>query len=168
MTLQSVQGAIATIIAPVVMITACAILISGMLAQYAQINDRLRAFARERLGLLRTDDGGLAQVAELSGAYTQERLRELDTQIPRLLRRYRMVHNAVLTMYCAVLLYIVTMFAIGVAYSEHSSGWATAALLIFLAGMATMLAGIGMQALYVYGANASVQYETQRILDLGR
>lgn len=168
MTLQSVQGAIATIIAPVVMITACAVLISGMLAQYAQINDRLRSFARERLGLLRTDDGGLARVADLSGAYAQERLAELDAQIPRLLRRYRMVHNAVLTMYVAVLLFVVTMFAIGVAYSEHSSGWATAALLIFLAGMATMLVAIGVQAFYVYGANASVQYETQRILELGR
>ncbi len=57
------QGAIATIIAPVVMITACAILISGMLAQYAQINDRLRSVAKERLGLPRTDDGELARVA---------------------------------------------------------------------------------------------------------
>lgn len=168
MTLQNVQSAIATIIAPVVMITACAILITGMLAQYAQINDRLRSFAKERLGLLRTDDGGLAGVADLSGAYAKERLSELDAQIPRLLRRYRMVHNAVLTMYCAVLLFVVTMFAIAAAYALQSSAWATAALLLFLAGMVTMLVGIGVQAVYVYGANASVQYETQRILDLGR
>lgn len=167
MTLQNVQSAIATIIAPVVMITACAILISGMLAQYAQINDRLRSFSKERLGLLRTEDGGLARVAELRGAYAKERLGELDAQIPRLLRRYRMVHNAVLTMYCAVLLFVVTMFAIAAAYGLQSSGWATAALLLFLAGMVTMLVGIGAQAVYVYGANASVRYETQRILDLG-
>lgn len=168
MTLQNVQGAIATIIAPVVMITACAILITGMLAQYAQINDRLRNFAKERLELLRTGDGGLAREAELTGAYARERLSELDTQMPRLLRRYRMVHNAVLTMYCAVLIYVVTMFAIGAAYKLQSSGWATAALLLFLGGMATMLVAIGLQAVYVYGANASVQYETQRILDLGK
>ena len=168
MTLQNVQGAIATIIAPVVMITASAILISGILAQYAQINDRLRTFARERLELLRTDDGGLAHSADLNGAYATERLRELDTQIPRLLRRYQVVHNAVLTMYCAVLLYVVTMFAIGAAYKLQSSAWATAALLIFLTGMATMLVAVGLQAFYVYGANTSVQYETQRILKLGK
>ena len=168
MTFQNVQSAIATIIAPVVMITACAVLISGMLAQYAQINDRLRSFAHERLGLLRGDDGELLRVGDLHDAYTRERLAELDAQIPRLLRRYQMVHNAVLTMYCSVLLFVVTMFAIGAAYKLQSSTWATAALLVFLAGMATMLVGIGLQAVYVYGANASVQYETQRILDLGR
>lgn len=125
-------------------------------------------FACERLGLLRTDAGGLAREEELSSAYAKERLSELDAQIPRLLRRYRMVHNTVLTMNCAVLLFGVTMFAIGVVYSEHLSGWATAALLIFLAGMATMLVDIGLQAFYVCGANASVQYEPRRILELGK
>jgi Protein of unknown function (DUF2721) len=108
MSIQTVAGTIQIIIAPVVMIMACAILLGGMQAQFAAINDRLRAMARERLELLRTPDGGLSNVASLVGAYAIERLCEIDAQMPRLLRRHQLVHNAVLTLYCAVLVFVLT------------------------------------------------------------
>jgi uncharacterized membrane protein YphA (DoxX/SURF4 family) len=41
------------ILAPVVMVTACAILLAGLLSRFAALNDRLRLLARERLDLLR-------------------------------------------------------------------------------------------------------------------
>jgi hypothetical protein len=168
MMLQNVQSAITTIVAPVVMVTACAILVGGMLTQYNQTNDRLRAFAKERLNLLRTDDGGIARVDDLTGAYTKERLKELDTQLPRLLLRYQHVRDAVLTMYCAVLVFVATMLTISVAYALQSAGWAIGALVLFLVGMVTTLAGLVQHALYMLGGNVAVMYETQRILDLGR
>jgi hypothetical protein len=156
MMLQNVQSAITTIVAPVVMVTACAILVGGMLTQYNQTNDRLRAFAKERLRLLRTDDGGLAHVGELTGAYAKERILELDTQLPRLLRRYQHVRNAVLTMYCAVLVFVATMLTISVAYALQSAGWAISALVLFLVGMVTALAGLVQHAVYVLGGNVAV------------
>jgi hypothetical protein len=168
MLLQPVQSAIATIVAPVVMVTACAILVGGMLTQYNQINERLRTFARERLDLLRSEEGGLARVADLAGAYTRERLRELDTQLPLLLKRYQRIRNAVLAMYCAVLLFVATMLTIGLAYGLQSAGWATGALVLFLVGMGITLVGLAQHAVFVVGGNTLVRYETQRILDLGR
>jgi hypothetical protein len=168
MTIQSVQSAITAIVAPVVMVTACAILMGGMLTQYNQMNERLRAFARERLDLLRTPDGGLARVADLTEAYAVERLHELDGQIPRLLKRYQLIRDAVLTMYCAVLVFVSTMLAISLAYGLHSAGWATGALVLFLVGMVTALAGLAQHAFYVVGANTAVRYEMRRVLELGR
>jgi alkylation response protein AidB-like acyl-CoA dehydrogenase len=168
MTLQTVQSAITTIVAPVVMVTACAILVGGMLTQYGQMNDRLRSFAKERLNLLRTDNGGVSRVSEITGAYAKERLLELDTQLPRLLQRYQHVRNAVLTMYSAVLLFMATMLAIGLAYGFQSAGWAFSALALFLMGIVTMLAALVQHALYVLGGNVAVVYETRRILELGR
>jgi hypothetical protein len=150
------------------MVTACALLVGGMLNQYNQINDRLRAHARERLGLLRTKEDGLARVDELGGVFTRERLQELDQQLPHMLGRYHLIRNAVLAMYCAVLVFLTTMLAIGAAYELRSSGWATGALVLFVVGMATMLVGLVQHALFVVGGNTMVRYEVRRILDLGR
>ena len=52
MMLQNVQSAITTIVAPVVMVTACAILVGGMLTQYNQTNERLRTFAKVILPMI--------------------------------------------------------------------------------------------------------------------
>jgi hypothetical protein len=166
--LQTVQSAITTIVAPVVMVTACAILVGGMLTQYNQTNDRLRSFARERLNLLRTEDVGVARVAELTGAYTTERLLELDTQLSWLLHRYQRMCNAVLTMYCAVLDVRGddADHRVGVRVSVAGLG-EISALELFLVGMVTMLAALVKHALYVLGGNVAVLYETQRILELG-
>ncbi|MFI5272892.1 MAG: DUF2721 domain-containing protein [Ktedonobacterales bacterium] len=167
MTLQSVQNAIATILAPVVMITSCAILLGGMLAQYGSVNDRLRAFARERLELLRTPEGGLAPVAE-QGDFARERLREIDAQVPGVLRRHQLIHNALLLMYAAVLIFVLTMIVIAGAYQQHSGALATAAMVLFLLGVATLLSGVALFAIYIRGSNDAVQYEMRRILGLGK
>jgi hypothetical protein len=166
--LRTVENAIGAIVAPVVMVTACAILVGGMLTQYNQINDRLRVFARERLELLRTDEGSLTRVPDVGGAYAQERLSQLDEQLPSMLRRYYLIRNAVLTMYGAVLIFVVTMLTIGVAFGLQSLPWATSALVLFVLGMLCTLAGVAQHALFVIGGNVLVRYETRRILDLGR
>jgi hypothetical protein len=139
-----------------------------MLTQYNQLNDRLRVFARDRLDLLRTPDGGVARAAEVTGAYARERLLEIDAQIPVMLKRYQSIRNAVLTMYCAVLVFVVSMLTIALAYELHSTGWATATLVLFLVGLVTALLGLAQHALFVVGGNVVVRYEALRILDLDR
>ncbi len=51
--INTVTHLIQLMIVPVVMVTACTLLINGMLQQYASINDRLRSMARERLDFWR-------------------------------------------------------------------------------------------------------------------
>src|SRR5690242_9554674 len=132
MTAEMTTRIIQTIIAPVVMISTCAILTGGMLSHYGAISDRLRALARERLDLLRFPDGGFASAAQLPDAYARERLCEIDMQTPQLLRRHALVHNAILATYLAILCFIVSMFVIGAAALTSSPFAASVALYLFL------------------------------------
>ena len=54
MSAENVTRTIQLILAPVVMITACALLLNGLLSRYDALNARLRIMGRERLDLLRT------------------------------------------------------------------------------------------------------------------
>jgi Protein of unknown function (DUF2721) len=49
--IQTAGKTIQLILAPVVMVTACGVLLNGMLSHYAAINDRIRTLVGERLGL---------------------------------------------------------------------------------------------------------------------
>ena len=167
MNLQSIGTVIQLIVAPVVMVTSCAILIGGMLTQYAALNDRLRAMTRERLELLRTTGDALSVSEATATPYHAERLKEIDTQLPWLLHRHRIVHNAVLMTYTAILLLVVSMGFIAAAALAHSAFAASTALLVFLGGAALMGVGLVLIAEEIRMSHRAVSYETERVLRLG-
>ncbi len=154
------------ILAPVVMITSCAILVSGMQTHYGSISDRVRALARERLELLRQPDGRLA-VDPTADDYTRERLCEIDTQMPQLLRRIQLMHNALLATYLAILGFIGSMFVIAAAALTDSPFAAAAALYLFLGATAVLLVGLMQAASNIRLSHLAVQYEATRVLSLG-
>jgi len=164
MSAELVTRTIQFIIAPVVMVSACAILLGGLLGHYAAINDRLRALVRERLDLLRA--AGVKTTAV--DAITIERLEEIDAQVPDLLRRHKLVHDAVLANYSAVLLFVVSMFVIALAVASGSAWLATAVLILFLLGTAVLLLGIALTALEVRNSHHAIQYEVKRVLALNK
>jgi len=75
------------------MISSCSLVLNGLLARYGAINDRLRLMGRERFELLR---------ALQNDRYNEERLSEIDRQLPDLLHRHKQVHDAVLLTYCSI------------------------------------------------------------------
>ena len=168
MTAQEIGQAISTILAPVVIVTSCAILIGGMLTLYGAANDRMRALSRERLDLLRTAGGDLRSASGNVDVYAAERLDEIDRQLPQLLRRHKRIHDAILVEYCSILLLVACMFSIAVAYATRSSLIANVALVLFLAGIAMMLAGVGVMAREIWHSHTTVAYEVERVLTLGR
>src|SRR3974377_2419465 len=101
MNAEMVTRIIQTIIAPVVMVNACAILLGGLLNHSSAINDRLRGMARERIELLRAS--GAPGADRLFG----ERLDEIDTQMPDLLHRLSLIRAAIMSVYGAILLLVV-------------------------------------------------------------
>ncbi|MDZ4720056.1 MAG: DUF2721 domain-containing protein [Roseiflexaceae bacterium] len=176
MDIDMLARTIQIIIAPVVMISACAITLGGLQSRYAAINDRLRLMARERLDLLRTLGIPIvpmmapvqAAPQRSSDAYTEERLLELDTQIPQLLRRHRLAHAALLTVYSAIMLFIISMFAIGIAVIS-SMVWATwLALGVFLLAMLAFFVGVTVIAEEVRASHLALRYEVERVMQLGR
>ena len=159
MTAEMVARTIQLILAPVVMVTACAIMLGGMLGHYAAINDRLRAMARERLNLLHGDT---------ARALAVERLSEIDVQMPDLLHRHQLVRNSVLVVYCAILIFIADMFVIAAAAVTNAAWLAGWVLVVFLIGTSAMMLGVLFITLEVRASHRAVQYEAQRVLSLGK
>src|SRR5438067_10711325 len=110
------------------MVSACGILVSGLLGHYQAVNDRLRALARERLELVLG--------APPATALGRERLAEIDAQLPGLLARHRAVQQAVLLLYVAIALFVACMAVIGLAYATGAPALAAGVLLCFAAGLA--------------------------------
>jgi hypothetical protein len=160
MDIQTAARTIQLILAPVVMVTACGILIGGMLTHYAAINDRIRSLTVERLDLVLVEPVAGRQLR------AAERLREIDHQVPMLVNRHRQVHHAILLAYGAVTVLIASMFVIGAAALAHSSVLGTIALLIFLGGTSALLAGAWFMAMEIRSSQASVAFEAMRVVSL--
>jgi len=156
--LETVAQTIQLILAPVVMVSACAILLTGLLSRYAAINDRMRLLARERFDLL------LGQADEATQRLIAERIKQIDTQIPILLHHHRLTHDAVLAAYSAVALYIADMFVIALGAVMYADWIAALVLVLFLGGTGMLLAGILITAREIRTSHQAVQYEVQAMV----
>src|SRR5215467_6857593 len=101
MSVETITRTIQLILAPVVMVSACAILVGRLLSHYEAINARMRSMARERLELLRG--------AGEANRFRRERVCELDAQLPQLLQQHALVHHALLTAYTGILILVGSM-----------------------------------------------------------
>ncbi len=158
--------AIQAMVAPVVLITTAAILSSALLTMYGSVNDRMRAMDRERLDILTGAAGTLLSASEVPPA-GQERLTQIDTQLPMLLRRHRLLHNAVLVIYTGVAVLVLSVIAIGVAVTGRSGAAGTAALALVLAGTVMLLGGLLFAARSIIISMDAIDYEVRRALSLG-
>jgi Protein of unknown function (DUF2721) len=61
---------------------------------------------------------------------TKERLVQIDTQLPLLFRRHRIVHDALMLVYLTVLIVVVAMVLIGMSIALPSSAVGDAALVV--------------------------------------
>jgi len=158
--------AIQAMVAPVVLITTAAILSGALLTVYGSVNDRMRAMNGERLKILTGAAGALLSSADVK-ASGQERLTQIDTQLPMLLRRHRLLHNAVLVIYAGVAVLVLSVIAIGVAVTNSSGAAGTAALVLVLAGTAMLLVGLLFAARSIMISQDAIDYEVRRSLSLG-
>jgi hypothetical protein len=160
---ETASRTIQLILAPVVMVSACAAILNGLLSRYGGINDRLRNMAHERLDLLREGGGKVVGCDEMA----RERLYEIDTQAPELLKRHKKVRNAVLAVYSAISVFVLSMFVIALAAATKSRVAAVVALSIFLLGTAVLLTAAVITVLEVKNSHKAMHYETERVLGLG-
>lgn len=166
MSAQTVAQTIQLILAPVVMITACAFITNGLMSRFTRINDRMRMLARERFDLLRTASQDARARDDL---FFKQRLRETDRQLPMLLQRHQLLRNALLLVYCAIATFIVDMFTIGMSALLHQEILATIALGVFLLGTMILFIAVMLEIVEVirshYGLNVEVQHIAELSLD---
>ena len=158
--------AIQAMVAPVVLITTAAILSGALLTMYGSVNDRMRAMNRERLDILTGAAGTLLSASDVPPA-GRERLTQIDTQLPMLLRRHRLLHNAVLVIYAGVAVLVLSVIAIGVAVTGRSGAAGTTALALVLAGTVMLLGGLLFAARSIMISMDAIDYEVRRALSLG-
>ncbi len=158
--------AIQAMVAPGVLITTAAILSGALLGMYGSVNDRMRAMDRERLETLTGAGGTLLSAADVP-ASGRERLTQIDAQLPMLLRRHRLIHNAVLLIYAAVAVLVLSVIVIAVAVTNRSGAAGTVALVLVLAGTVTLLGGLLLAARSIIISAKAIDYEVQRSLSLG-
>jgi Protein of unknown function (DUF2721) len=154
-------SAISAMVAPVVLVTTSALLSNGLLAVYASVNDRMREMTSERLALLSGPRGQFLIKTELS-AVSQERLAEIDEQIPMILRRHRLIRGALLILYGAVAILGLSVIAIAVAVSTDSGAFGDAALGLVLAGTLVLISGLLVAARSLARSNDAISYAVTR------
>ena len=160
MSAETITRTIQLILAPVVMVSACAIFVGGLLSHYEAINARMRNMVRERLEILRTSLD--------ADRFLQERLGELDAQLPQLLQRHALVHHALLAAYSAILIRVASMCAIAFSAVTAAEWLVALVLAMFVAGILAMLGSVVLIALEVRISQRAVGFEVRRVLRLER
>ena len=160
--------AIQAMVAPGVLITTAAILSGALLGMYGSVNDRMRAMDRERLETLTGAGGTLLSAADVP-ASGRERLTQIDAQLPMLLRRHRLIRDAVLLIFAAVAVLVlgVIVIVIAVAVTNRSGAAGTVAPDLVLAGTVTLLGGLLLAARSIMVSAQAIDFEVQRSLSLG-
>ena len=120
----------------------------------------------ERLEILTGAGGALLSAADVS-ASGRERLTQIDTQLPMLLRRHRLLRDAVLLIYAGVAVLVLSVVAIAVAVTNRSGAVGTVALVLVLAGTVTLLGGLLLAARSIMISDDAIDYEVKRSLSLG-
>jgi hypothetical protein len=159
MTLEMIARTMQFILAPAVMVNACAVLLGGLLAHYAAINARLREMNRERLERVQHPGHDTENI---------ERLSELDAQVPELLSRHRLVRDALLLVYAGAVFCVISMLVIALAIVLESRVVSVLALALFLLGTALVLSGLLVVSLEIRRSHHAIDFEVSRISSIGR
>ena len=117
----------------------------------------MRSLSRERLDVLRRMS---------DAALDKERLAEIATQVPELLRRHRHLHDALLLVYGAVLVFIGNMFVIAVASATHSDVLANIVLGVFLIGVGLLFVAVLIVMIEVRNSHRVSQFQASRVINL--
>lgn len=160
MNAADVAQTIQLIIAPVVLITACAIIQGGILGRFVYVGQRMRSLANERLGLLHS--------GKIDDAFSLERLQEIDRQIPLLKQRHRLLQKGVLLIYNAISIFLFSMFAIALSVASNFGAVATLALMCFLLGTCLLLTGVIFAGQEIRMSHQAICYEVDRVTSLAK
>jgi Protein of unknown function (DUF2721) len=168
MSIELMIRSISLILAPVLMVSSCALFLNGLLQRYYAISSTMRAMHRERFDLLRAAGTSLTGALESIDGVTAERLHEIETQLPNMLQRHNLIQHAVLVVDVAILVFVVSMFIIAFADMTNSPWTALVALFCFLTGMGVLLLGVAITTIEVYRSQRELTYEIRHGLGLGK
>lgn len=144
---------IQSMLAPGLMISACGLLILGFNNKYSLVVNRIRALEEEKRKLLSI------QKKEKLDSEQEKRLNSIHLQVDKFAFRIKLVRNGVFFYTLAVALFILSSLSIGLQFLTHISHLETSAVILFLLGMMSVLAGITHAAREVWKGYEIVKIE---------
>jgi hypothetical protein len=153
-------------VAPVVLLTVGSLISNGLLVVYSSINERMREMTRERLEIRTGPTGEKLDIGSVT-VMSRERLDEMKTQLPMLLRRHRLTRAAVLIIYAGISVLGLSIIAIAIAVGEDTEVVARVALGLVLAGTVIMIFGIAVAGLSLARSADAITYAVERTRSLG-
>jgi hypothetical protein len=159
-------SAISAMVAPVVLITAGALVGNGLQQTFVSVANRVYQLNRERLEILAGPDGEILAEGQLR-PIDRDRLAQIRHELPLVIRRIRHLRNAAVFFYVALGMLALGVIAIAIGVTAHSAAFGYAALALVVAGVAGEFAGTAiMTTALVTSANA-VTYDSVSTADLG-
>jgi hypothetical protein len=159
--------AIEAMVAPVVLITTGGIITNALLVMYGVTNDRMREMTKERLDILCGERGELLDAAAI-GTIGQERLEEIDAQLPMLFTHHRLLRRSVLMLYSCIVLLALSVIGIALAVVTHSEAVGSVALGLVLAGTVALLIGLAPVLKTLAISADAITYAIKRTGELGK
>ena len=156
------------IIAPVVMITSCCIFTNGLLAHYASIGERLRVTVRERGDLVRDSEAVKGTHSDQDSYLINERLEDIDFQIPNLPRHHFLVRTSLASTFIAIAVYILDMFVIAYSVILNQTDFYSFVLIVFLLGVASQLLGVVYAVSDTFFSHKIYAFEARHAMMLGK
>jgi hypothetical protein len=151
---EAVTKTIDLILAPVVMITACGIMLNGLIVRYNSIGERVRSANQELLNLMDMD---LSQKP-----LKAQRLQDLDYLLPDLLNHHHLMHNVLVFVYGSILIFMLDMLVIAIAVSTRIIWLSQLVVVVFLIGVGVLFWGMVVMAHELRTSHHSIQYELHR------
>jgi hypothetical protein len=155
--------AIQAILAPAIMVSACGLLLLGLLNRYTMIMSRIRALNEERRRLVRaTTPPGEAAAAEVA------RLASVLRQLEDLVNRVRLLRNAVMCQVLAVGCFVLTSLLIGLRVAGPAWLALVHPLPVFVLGMVVLFAGVVFEGTDVIRAYRTIRLELDEVGERSR
>lgn len=148
--LQDPTPFIASSLAPVVALSACAIMVSNAQTKYSGLVDRLRALNTERRSFQDQDPVSPGEAL---------RIKSLDRQIALIFRRLHHLRAAIFMLYAAMGCLILTSFQIALMQFSKEPFLAQGAKWVFVTGLACVIGAIVRELLEVRLTFRVVQFE---------
>jgi hypothetical protein len=139
--MENPQSIIQMLVAPVVLISACGLLCLALYNRLAAIVSRARAFNKERVEVLtHLSTLSLEEQTGPQAGQLRRRAITLEKQMPHILKRGRLVRNALISLLFSVLCMLGCSLALGLWKALDWAAWL--AVGFFFLGIAAMMAAV--------------------------
>lgn len=149
----SVVSLIQAMLSPGIMISACGLLLLGMNNKYSLVVNRIRLLNEEKRKYMIKNEAGSFDY------FNEQRLNSITEQLHRLYYRVGLVKNAVFSYSLAVAFFVLASLGIGVGAVTEVHTATTISMILFSAGMITVLVGVTFAALEVLKGYQIVEFE---------